>query len=255
MALNINPQERADGHEIAGLVYWNIPWVQGIAALLLLIGVQHTVFHFDNAIRLTLSLVFILAAFNLVTLFLSEKKYVNSEKEGDLALTLSALGNFWRTYAVVLIFSLGSLVNTAGKGGYFYLIPLIVAVFLLVSFVKEKKRMGSVTDLTQCISSFAKGNVNQVRFVAFFSFLVGFAFLVLYLLSFFIKIAVSETTCLLWSASYIGIGTGARLYWLKVRDICRNPSVIYFERSLERLNLYWLLFGIFSIIQCVANFF
>lgn len=254
MALNIQPTERNDGHEIVDLVYWSIPWLLGLSILLLFIGIQHIAFHFHNVMRVTLSTVYIATGISLYSLFRSERKYVASNTDRDLALTMSSLGSFWKAYSLVLMFSLGSLLGNTGRMDLLFMIPVVVALLLYWSFHSERKLAAIPQDLTKCISQFAMLNVKRVRFVAFFALMVGFTFLALYIMSFFIKINIPDITCLLWGISYIGIGTGAGLYWRKVRDINRNPSVIYFERSLERLNLYWLIFSVFSLVQLIANF-
>lgn len=84
---------------------------------------------------------------------------------------------------------------------------------------------------------------------------IGLLWIWAYLGDALLSTSLDKAAVALSGAAYLLIGTSVGFVWRAVREIQRNPSLIYFERTMEKLNFFWLSACIGFVIILFGNFF
>ncbi len=277
MARNILPSNEARENEILGLVYWNIPFVKAITGLSFAIGLLHLILGTIDGVRAVFSdqpihssIWQILQGSGFLgiggfayRIFRFEKKYVESEDEDSLIRALSHLCDFWILYGVtVLALFVPIIGNSLGSFGSSD--PILISQIIWGSLgiylsrrllLKPPSHSPSSHRLTSEIPAFAKTNLSLTCFTGFFSIGIGALYVVLYVLELLPPSSLGPAAALVYGLAFITVGSFTTFLWRAVREIHRNPSLIYFERMFERLNLFWLATTVAFFAVLVATVF
>ena len=262
MAQNIAPSLDRSDDEISGLLNWSLPFAI-VTTLMSLLVASLRLLELGSKAYLPLSsligvwhllqtLAFIWHGQQSFSFFKSAKAFVNSGKQQFLGEAMGRLGNIWNAYAVILFCSLmGAITLVLDKNRT---ISQTVSVSVLVSFLLtmilsmnlEKRRSFAGEKFKKELPPFALLSVRRTRSLAFLSLGVGAIFIILYIFDFFPTSPLSSVASLFCGLGYLLMGVFMGFYWRALREIQRNPSWIYFERTLEKLNFYWL------VVSCVG---
>ena len=276
MARNVLPTDGPRENEVLGLIYWSINFIKVVAFCSFFLGVWELVHAFALLVArsavvplssLPLSLGFVFIGVETFFIFLFDKRYVSSEEEENLIRALFRLGDLWLIFAATAAAAAAPVIpylihRFTGLGIPFGLLVALYCVLALgivalfgVTFRAQQRFSPPNHPIINEVPSFARRNIDRVRLIGFFSMGVG-AFLVLLYCFDALPLAPTEPLENLFiGIVFLGVGGAITFYWRGVREIHRNPSLIYFERSLERLNLFWLTASVaFLIATLVAVF-
>jgi hypothetical protein len=276
MAKNISPI-MARENEVHGLIAWSVIPTRILFYLSLLISLQQlafgavALFYHSNVLmgtwQLTLAVAFLFMSFQVSLFSKKSQQYLSSEENGFLAKALSHLGGFWISYLITLFFSVAPLVAFLIRSfiGFDYQkltlktflgVPALVVVVALSFFLSKENRFSAVQkSLTQYVESFANRNLSRTRTLTFVSVGIGILCIWAYLGDALLNTSLDKAAVAFSGAAYLFIGAAIGFVWRAVREIQRNPSLIYFERTMEKLNFFWLSTCIGFLIILVGNFF
>jgi len=274
MAKNISPL-MAHENEVHGLVAWSVIPTRILYYLSLLIAAQHTIIGLISSVlrknklmgswQIALAVAFLFMAWQVNLFSKQSKSYVASEMSVPLDKALSYLGGFWLTYQLTLFFSVTPLVaylirSVSGldyqslKFKNFIGLPVvfIMAVFLVRLFRNAPPAMSERT-LSQSAESFANKNLSRARTLTFISIGIGILWIWAYLGDALLNTSLDTISVALSGSAYLLIGSAVGFVWRSVREIQRNPSPIYFERTMEKVNFFWLATCIGFVIILIGN--
>lgn len=260
MAQNIAPTLERSDEEISGLLNWSLPFAIVTTLMSLLVASlkllemgsqqQIPITSLLGLWQILQTVAFVLHGYQSFLFFKSAKAFVNSGEEQYLGGAMARLGNIWNAYAVILFCSLMGAITlvldknrtipqSAGLG-----VLLSFLVIMILSMRLEKKRSFAGEKFKKELPPFASLSVRRTRSLAFLSLGVGTIFIILYVFDFFQSTPLSSVSSLLCGLGYLLMGVFMGFYWRALREIQRNPSWIYFERTLEKLNFYWLIVSV-----------
>jgi magnesium-transporting ATPase (P-type) len=127
-----------------------------------------------------------------------------------------------------------------------------MAVFLVKLFKDSPSAMSEKT-LSQSAEAFANKSLSRARTLTFISVGIGILWIWAYLGDALINTSLDTISVALSGAAYLLIGSAVGFVWRAVREIQRNPSPIYFERTMEKVNFFWLATCIGFIIILIGN--
>lgn len=249
------PSVQARENEVLGLVDWRTRFVAAVSFLALGQGITKVAIGIYKLWNGDLSLSFVegcgylAVACHAFHIRKYERQYVDSENEKDLIRAMWLTGDLWTLLGFVSVIPLAALaaginaplpfdswaINMALAG--------VGAAFYGTILRRRLNRPPSNDTFVREIPNFARASVWKTRNVGIGFMVLGFVFLIPNVLT------VDDTNLasslsgvgLMGSLGYIAIGAAITFLWRRVREIHRNPSLIYFERTLERLNLFWLV--------------
>lgn len=276
MAKNISPL-LARENEVHGLVAWSVFPTRVLYYLSGAIGIQQLIFGLlsffvrQNVLMGTwqtaLATAFFFMAWQVAMFSKESCDYVKSENNEPLAKALSYVGGFWVSYQLALFFSVAPLiaylVRTFVGLDYqefvlksFVGIPALFVTFGFLLILFKESRFSSVQKtITQYVEWFANKNLSRTRSLTFVSVGIGILWIWAYLGDVLINTSLDNAAVALSGAAYLLMGAAVGFVWRAVRDIQRNPSLIYFERTMEKLNFFWLSSCIGFLIILIGNFF
>jgi hypothetical protein len=276
MAKNISPLVNRD-NEVHGLVTWSVYPTRFLIYLSLAISLQQLfvgilfLFYRGNTLMGTwhsaLGIAFTFMAWQVSLFYQQSKKYVSTEENSLLAKALVHLGGFWLCYQITLLFSVAPLVayfirifigydyQTFQLKDFFGVPALLVSLGLIVFLFKESRLQSVQSTLTQYVESFANRNISRTRTLTFISVGIGVLWIWAYLGDFLVNTSMDDVAVALSGAAFLLMGSAIGFVWRAVREIQRNPSLIYFERTMEKLNFFWLSTCVAFVIIFIGNFF
>ncbi len=276
MAKNISPL-MAHENEVHGLMAWSVVPTKVLYYLSLTIAFQQSVFSVISFFlrknllmgswQLALSVAFLFMAWQVSLFTKKSKDYVSSEKNTFLERALIHLGGFWLTYQITLFLSVIPLVlflvrsimgldyqNIEFKN--FLGLPAFLMIGSLIGIlIKEARFQSTEKTLSQYAEAFANKNLSRARTLTFVSVGIGVLWIWAYLGDALLNTALDNAAVALSGAAFLLIGASVGFVWRAVREIQRNPSPIYFERTMEKVNFFWLASCIGFSIILIGNFF
>lgn len=256
MAQNIAPSLAARDNEVQGLLAWSVVPVRLALFFSLSLGIHDlfflsisaavsrptvlTVFHAAQALG------FLFIAAKLATFVHFTTRYVHSEENSSLVRAMAALTGFWAFLALVIFceaFPIGlRIAKNAGLFSFgtsflfWVLLPILgggVVILLIRSRVFSLSK-----SFNQQIDLFARVNLSRTRTIAISSILAGGLYLGLYATN---RLTMGVDYPFVMGVVSIVSGVSLVFVWKGVREINRNATLIYFERTLEKLNFFWLI--------------
>lgn len=276
MAKNISPL-LARENEVYGLLAWSVFPTRVLYYLSCAVGCQQLIFSVisflirENVLmgtwQMALSVTFFLMARQVSLVSRESDVYVKSENNEPLAKALNYMGGFWTSYLLTLFFSVAPLlayllrnllgIDYQGFGlKSFAGIPALfiaLAFFLLLS--RENRFFSTQKTITQYVEWFANKNLSRTRMLTFVSVGIGILWIWAYLADSLVNTSLDTAAVALSGAAYLLMGAAIGFVWRAVRDIQRNPSLIYFERTMEKINFFWLCSCLGFLIILIGNFF
>ncbi len=267
----------AHENEVHGLMAWSVFPTRLLFYLSCSIAIQQLIFGIisffirENILmgtwKIALAVAFFFMAWQVSLFFKQSQNYVKSDSNEPLAKALNHIGGFWVSYQLALFFSVAPLMaylirsffgfdyqDFALKG--FLGIPALFIGFSLILFLfRENKFFAVQKTLTQYVEWFANKNLSRARTLTFVSIGCGLLWVWAYLGDALINTSLDNIAVALSGAAYLLIGAAVGFVWRAIRDIQRNPSLIYFERTMEKLNFFWLSTCIGFFIILIGNFF
>ncbi|NBX67626.1 MAG: hypothetical protein EBR01_01535 [Proteobacteria bacterium] len=276
MAKNISPL-MARENEVHGLIAWSVFPTRILFYLATAIGCQQLIFGVisfllrENILMGTwqtaLSSAFFFMAWQ-VSLFSKESDvYVKSESNEPLAKALNYMGGFWSAYQLTLFFSVAPLIaylvrNLVGIDYQDFIlksflgIPALLITIIFSWTLSRANRFDLVKKtITQYVEWFANKNLSRTRGLTFISIGIGILWIWAYIGDALMNTSLDNAAVALSGAAYLLMGAAVGFVWRAVREIQRNPSLIYFERTIEKINFFWLCSCIGFLIILVGNFF
>jgi len=275
MAKNISPLMAHD-NEVYGLIAWGVFPTRLLYFLGCAIGCQQLIFSFlsffirENTLmgtwQLALSVAFFFMGWQVFLFSKESDDYIKSESNERLARALNYAGGFWIAYQLTLFFSVAPLIaylirNFAGldyQKSFLKSFVGIPAMLLALGFIlflfKEKQLFSVKKTITQYVEWFANKNISRTRTLTFISIGIGILWIWAYMADALNNTSLDNIAVALSGAAYLLIGAAVGFVWRAVREIQRNPSLIYFERTMEKLNFFWLSSCIGFLIILVGNF-
>src|SRR3989338_4217083 len=265
MAQNIAPSMACRENEVQGLVAWSVIPIRVVAMASLLTGAGQLFFLLVSVSLAQATVVtvarclegmnyFVIGA-ELLLLLRYAKKYVDVEDDTALIRAMTFLSRFWILYvSLVVLSAVPLLLQLTRKGlGFTFVssplwwglvpavaVPLFVVVFRIGLSSEAKK-------FTDEIQPFARINLPWIRTIALATLASGVMFM--YLFATNRVIPGGGAFPFVRALSSMAIGTSLVFVWKAVREIHRNSTLIYFERTLEKMNFFWLIFCIVLLIQ------
>ncbi len=260
---------KARENEVPGLINFSLVWVQALAILTVMNGAaelfqivhplreqsaQQAYWSFITALSLFAS------GFVLYRYFRWGKQYVAEESDLDLGKAMVSLG----TYLILvgtnsLLISLASLSELSSVGTEipavyrFSLFWIFSFLFLAGAFWKflqwDEKTPYQTDTFTKHINFFALRNHTRVRTLALLMIISATALL---LFTGIDKFFVGSNPPWSMTATAVGlllVSFAVAWYRMAIREIRRNPSPVYFERTLERLNILWIVLSTFYVLR------
>lgn len=255
MAQNIAPTLGIRENEVQGLLAWScLPCLISGGASLVLGALGLFYLSISGAlIAPTLvttsfaveSIAFVWLGWQCLRLFHSARRYSHTEDDASLVSAMLELGSVWISLGVVFVSGATpavlhilrqmfpfALVRTPWL---WFGIPILGGI--LYYFDWRTRRISRTKPFVHQIGQFGNSNLLKIRIVALAAILVGVLYLGLY-----------ATNRLAWGIAFpftegvaaILIGASLVFVWKGVREINRNSTLIYFERTLEKLNFFWL---------------
>ena len=275
MAKNISPL-MAHESEVHGLMAWSVAPTRILFYLSLVIAIQQFVFGIISLLlrknilmgswQLALSVAFIFMAWQVALFSKQSKNYVASEKGNLLDKALIHLGGFWTTYQMALWFSVAPLLLFLVRSffgldyqeisfkNYLALPAVIVTLVLILALIKDMRIPCTEKTLSQSAEAFARRNLNRSRTLTFFSIGIGLLWIWAYMGDALINTSLDKIAVAISGAAYLLIGASVGFVWRATREIQRNPSPIYFERTMEKINFFWLCACVGFVIILIGNF-
>ena len=275
MAKNITPSMSTRENEIQGLLAWSLSPVRVLSLLSLLIGFQRILSissleqtsAFAKLAQAMEGLTFGLVAMQSFQFSRFAKQYSLSDEDKLLSKTMVYLGGFWASYALTLIFAsiplfiqistqyLEFSFPTTISVLWWLFIPALIVLILALMLRSENQLPFVQFPFTKHIASFAKLNLVWTRSTSFMAVSVGFLYVGVFTTYKFINTPLGSVTSAVCGFSFIFTGGALAWVWRGVREIHRNPTLIYFERTMERLNLFWLIACFGFLIHLCAKIF
>lgn len=276
MAQNVLPSDQPRENEVLGLVFWSVNFIRAVAIITFLSGVYQLahVLALANAqisitplAGLTSALGFIFLGVQTFQIFRFDKRYTTSEQDEYLTQALFRIGDIWPLLAFIAGSCVLQVIPYLILRATRYVIPTGAlfalygcAAFTVISLVlfhllKQRRFSPPNGPIIREIPAFARRNINRTRFIGFFCLGAGSLLSLLYSLDLLPYGPKEPVETLVTGLAFIVVGGAITFYWRAVREIHRNPSLIYFERSLERLNLFWLLAAVAFAAQFIASVF
>ncbi|MBI1859881.1 MAG: hypothetical protein HYR96_03060 [Deltaproteobacteria bacterium] len=273
MARNVLPSDTPRENEVLGLIYWSINFIKVVAGCTCAIGVWQIIHAFalfgaHNSVppfsNLAAALGFLFLGIQTFQIFRFDKAYVVSEKDESLIHALFRLGDFWLIYAATVGASLLPVTPYLIQRATGYIVPstILIVVYVLsaaafitlftINLLATKRFAPPTHPIIKEVQTFARRNVDRVRLIGFFSMGVGALLVLLYSFDLLPFAPAEPVEHLMTGTAFLVVGAAITFYWRGVREIHRNPSLIYFERTLERLNLFWLLASIAFLTTLVT---
>ena len=275
MAKNISPLI-AHENEVQGLIAWSVLPTQILFSLSILIFLQQAALGLSSLIRhgnilmatwqLTLALAFLFLSLPVLQFSKLAKTYLISEDQGRLALALRFLGVFWSCYRLVLIFSVAPLLaflvrNFSGLDyqqielkNVFSVSAALIALGIILFLIRESKASTHKKTFTQSVEIFANRNLVKIKMLTFFSVGIGLLWIGSYIGDALINTSLDNIGVAISGGAYLIIGVALGFVWRATREIQRNPSLIYFERTVEKINFFWLVSCVGFSIIFMGNF-
>lgn len=254
------PPRYALVNAIPDLLYWSIPWLIAVATTQFLFGIGSLTFLHFYKVEMEHSVPWFAAgvaiscfsAFQLLLVRASAKRYVENESQNELSSYSTQMGSFWVTLSIWIFFifvsQLSLLSNPFILPLPFSWVPSTLAVGLLVLLSRlDRRSVYSQTDFLKSIHPYAKVMLPRLRFLSVFSIAAGLVLVLFgagdYLegLSSFSNQVVANGMALIVLGSYV------QWYRRTVRDIFRNATPVFYERTLNRLNFGWILLTVTNL--------
>lgn len=265
--------------EIPGLISWCLPWVLGLSITSLLVGAQSLI----SAGGVIMSggggepLLWDLAkGSSYVTLahFLrrfrqSGKLFVAKHEEKVLGEAMTYLSLSWISLAIVLMTTLAALCSGLASG-FFSSVPTLKgqwAPFLMcaatgivpgiayIFFRRESRASYASGAFINHINPFAHRSLPRLRFLSVLAIVGGLFALTVGILDLVWQVSENHVGTLLTGLTLTILGCAIQWYRRSVRDIHRNPTPFFFERTLNRLNFLLLVSLVLFVVLFIANFF
>lgn len=247
-------KEVAPSNEFVGLLNWSLPWARGFSIGLLALGLQSFGFalfalwtgnaeprDFLHSISGIGSLFLGLTVYRY---YQSAEKYVLSELEKDLAEPLYHLSLF------MFCLPLFALARFLYASSFSFVLPhaqwiyggasLLYAALWIVFLQKEKNAGYRNTAFLKHVNVYAALNIGKTRTVGFFVTALGSVFLWASVTGTAFHPAPVRVAAFVEGIAFALLGSTAIYFWRGVREIHRNPSPIYLERTLASLGFFWL---------------
>jgi hypothetical protein len=261
--------------EIPGLVGWSLPWVNALVVITLLTTAQSFYIAYQQYIgaknpevlpwALARGSAFLSCAFLLNQFGRAGKSFVQSQTERKLSRLLLWLSVFWVGLAGAMLATLAFHFVEVGGGFFsavstrepFFLVLCSITIPLVCASVgwAETKATYVTGSFLKCINPFAIKMLPKLRFVSVLAIAGGFLCLLLGAMDY-----LYDVSNFWFGLPLVGLAMGLMggfIQWYRraVRDICRNATPNYFERTLNRLNLFWLATSVLASIIFLGGFF
>lgn len=263
--------------EISGLLGWSLPWIRAIAVLTAGIGIQSFYFaiskRFGAASAESLlwdsakGSAYLTLAFYLFRFYQTGKRFVADCDENQLSEAMTYLSVSWISLGLALVITLASLFCDLGNGFFlnasFGQSPVEVLVLLVASigvipavslfaFRREAKLPYAGGAFLSHINPFAKKSLPRLRFLSVLAIAGGLLSGTFGLVDYSFDITGEGPGAMLTGIALFALGCFLQWYRRSVRDIHRNGTPFFFERTLNRLNFVLLgacvVYGLLFIV-------
>jgi hypothetical protein len=272
------PRHLSLEHEIEPLIHWSLPWINASAIASGVIAIQGYVFNvyllfgqnlaestFWNLLR---SSSYVVLAIQLHVLFKRSKSFVDGESDHFLPAVKSGLEACWVGFAAIVGSTFAALVSNSVGGIFlhsnlelrspFTILALPISILVPLGCLILLRPDPSYGDnLVKNLERFSARSLPRLLGISMVAFLGNVSLLLLW---FFDKAGASSMSFSLIVNIFIWSVFGGGLMWFRhsLRDVKRNPTPIMFERTLNRLNMFWLAatacFVLVSIVSLAAWF-
>lgn len=272
---DVLPRHLSSQHELPALFNWSLPWIQGLAILSLLIGLQGFCFALIKTLQhsgvsevllwaTVRSASFAVLSLSLFRLLHKSKRFVDSEEDRMVGQLKAYLDLFWIGLLCTILATTGEiLTNLAGRlflkaplpassplGLTLLILSLSLPALLLVGMFPQTQKHYRNPNFVLTLESFASRNLPRLRFFALITILGSLCSFFLWFTdrSEVLAIAVGVP---LNALNLIFLAIGMLWFRKSLADVKRNPTPIIFERALNRLNVFWLIAsGSFVLFLC-----
>lgn len=260
--------------ELSGLVSWSISWVKWseLAALVISLASAYQFIYMlikgnwtsEVSWSFVNSVTFLTCSIFANRLIRSGKAFVTVPNDRELKELMVWLNLFWVGLgeAVLILFIYrshklagSSYISELSAIAVVFVATVIVIATAISSIRYECKAQYTKANVLMQINNFAARLLVKLRFVSLLAIIGGSL-----LLSYGVLDYIFNITDFWWVTSCMGLShilLGSCIQWYRrsVRDLCRNSTPNYLERSLNRLNFSWIVIGVYFSSIAVMTFF